>query len=687
MDFDWKPVAMVRLTAFLLSGICAAYLTGFPEESPAPIPAAAIVSWASLLAGFITARQFRKRYIAGAIGLSGLAITGFLLALMHDDRRSAGHLANLSGPVTACQAELLEEPQQNGSRFRTLVRISAVRTPTGWRPAHAKIHLFTDHIPPGSPGNSILFEGEPMPLRMGASVNAPAYMQKLRRQNIFHTCHPEGDIRLVSGYSGIGSRIRYALAQARRYCIVRIGTFVSGERENAVLQALVLGITDRIDEDQNATYAATGTLHVLAVSGLHISLIYGLMLLFLSPATRLAKARWWVAVSCIVALWGYAALTAFSPSVLRAVAMFSITAIARPWGRRVNTWNIMASSVFLLVVADPAIITRLGFQLSYLAVAGIVWLEPWLERIWNPKNRILSWIHTTTCVSIAAQIATLPVSLMRFGMFPVFFIPANLLIIPISNVALIAGLALVALGQIIPVGLLCGWIAQNAIRLMNSVAEFFEHLPGSTITGEPLTQDTGIFLLLSFICAGAFLVHRARIAFTIWSLSALVFLSGKSWQYFKDQRHFDLIANHAGSAPMVTIRAGHRVLRILRNPSEAGAAATESTQPDTAHAADTLRIPIRSGESIGIRFGDRRIVVRNGESLPASVLESDWLINGPDTPARDTIRIDAPVVVDLGFSGNDGIGERHYTRKIGAYRMSGNLFGPLETTSVNLKPL
>ncbi len=173
------------------------------------------------------------------------------------------------------------------------------------------------------------------------------------------------------------SQIMNAASCVRRWAEGVIQAYVPGKQEQAIAIALVLGVTDGLDPELVQAYASTGTLHVLAVSGLHISILYVIVMGLLRPLRRLplAYSRRVPVVLGVLILWGYAFITGLSPSVLRAVIMFSLMAIARLRRQPANIYNILWASAFLLLLYDPYNLVSVGFQLSYLAVLGIVALH------------------------------------------------------------------------------------------------------------------------------------------------------------------------------------------------------------------------------------------------------------------------------------------------------------------------
>jgi competence protein ComEC len=255
--------------------------------------------------------------------------------------------------------------------------------------------------------------------------------------------------------------------------------YVTGAREQSVIIALVLGVTDGLDNELLNAYAATGAMHVLAVSGLHVGIIYWLLLLVLRPMNRSVAGKWMLAFISIFVLWSYAFITGLSPSVLRAVTMFSFVALSRPVSYKTNIYNTLAASAFMILWYQPYLIMSVGFQLSYLAVLGIVYLYPGIYRFWEPDSFLARKVWEMTSMSVAAQIATFSLGLLYFHQFPNYFILSNLLVIPGSTLVLIIGLVLLAFSFVPTFASLIGYAITILIKGMNWVVFSVEALPFS----------------------------------------------------------------------------------------------------------------------------------------------------------------------------------------------------------------
>jgi competence protein ComEC len=224
------------------------------------------------------------------------------------------------------------------------------------------------------------------------------------------------------------------------------------DRERGLVKALVLGLRDEVDRDQNTAFVRSGTIHVLAVSGMHVGLIYVLIAGALRWWGASTLARWARTFTVLFVLWYYAGLTGGTPSVMRATVMFTLFSLAQLRDRRPDQLNSLFAAGFLLLVWDPGMLVQASFQLSFLAVLGILlFLEPF-QRLWRPRTWLMEQVWSLVAVSLAAQVFTTPVSIMLFHAFPVWFLPANLVIVTLMTLAVYLSIALLVLHAVPVVG-------------------------------------------------------------------------------------------------------------------------------------------------------------------------------------------------------------------------------------------
>ena len=270
------------------------------------------------------------------------------------------------------------------------------------------------------------------------------------------------------------SQTTYGLAAAvRNKIIYKLEETNFGKEELSVIQALLLGQRDAISEQTYTNYKNAGAVHILALSGLHIGILLLLLQFVLRPLALLPKGKTIKLIVIVVLLWCFALLAGFSASIVRAVTMFSFVAYALHLNRPSNTFNILALSMFtILLVINPMLLFQVGFQMSYAAVFAIVWVYPMLQRLWFPKNPIVKKVWQLLSVSIAAQLGVLPISIFYFHQFPALFFISNVLIVPALGLILGMGILTIVLALLNTLPLWLVTLYNRLIGLMNSVIEW-----------------------------------------------------------------------------------------------------------------------------------------------------------------------------------------------------------------------
>ena len=215
----------------------------------------------------------------------------------------------------------------------------------------------------------------------------------------------------------------------------------------AFLKAFYLGNRNEIPEDITSDYKNAGVLHILALSGLHVGILLLFFKLLLRPLLWIKKGGQIRSISIICLLWIFALITGLSPSIVRAVSMFSLFVIAEMLNRQTNSINTLFISAFIILIIKPMQCFDVGFQLSYLAVLGIIIVKPKLDRISTSKFKFIEFFNATLKVSLAAQIGILPLLLYYFHQFPGVFLLANIVVLPLLIVLLYLGALVVLLAM------------------------------------------------------------------------------------------------------------------------------------------------------------------------------------------------------------------------------------------------
>jgi competence protein ComEC len=261
---------------------------------------------------------------------------------------------------------------------------------------------------------------------------------------------------------------------------------LSGD-ELATTGALTLGYKDDIDPEVRRHFQASGAAHVLAVSGLHTGILYGLVLWLLTFGGRFKPlyenrfGRCAISGVVIAVMWGYAWLTGMTPSVVRAVTMVTIFEVGRMVYRQAFSLNTIAAAAVLILAVRPTDLWSVSFQLSFAATTAIVCLTPTLPLKEGRWPQILKYIVGILVVSLAAQIGTLPITMYYFGQISCYFLLTNLIVLPIATVLVPCGLATIVLGGSW-LGTMMGKITYGLAWAMNHSTGWIESLPGSTVS-------------------------------------------------------------------------------------------------------------------------------------------------------------------------------------------------------------
>lgn len=372
-------------------------------------------------------------------------------------------------------------PKPNSSE--NLLKIKSVHQNNEWKDASGKVIIYHQSPVSFEPGMVILVNKIPELIAPPANPAEFDYRAFLMRKGIYFRQFVSSEFQIVSTSSG-GA---YPLTRLRHSISEMLYSKIPDEESRQIAMALLLGEKKSLDPAIRDSYSQAGVLHILAVSGLHVGIIY-MIFIFLMKPLKLSKKKAKVYLLLVIGfIWVYALLTGMTPSVVRASIMFTLLTLGQMRERRPSIYNVLAFSAMLTIMVNPDVIYEVGFQLSYLAVLGIVLIQPLLERLWIPRWTVVEYFWQLTTVSFAAQLVTFPLSVYYFHVFPTYFLLGNLLILPLAFIIMNVGVPLLFLGWIPIVGDAIGWLLSKLILLQNWVTFLIQTLPGGRI--DRLTFD------------------------------------------------------------------------------------------------------------------------------------------------------------------------------------------------------
>lgn len=428
------------------------------------------------------------------------------------------------------EARVLTVPRVRQRSVLCEVEVTAVRDSAVWQRVGHKVFAYME--PSGdaealSPGDMLCFRGMVRAPRDFSDSLSFDYARYVTMQGVSGTVYlPDGAWRRVGGATG---SLRERMLRLRQHLSVEYMAASFRGAALGVLSALTLGDKSKLSAELQAIYSDAGVAHVLALSGMHVGVIYAMTVFLLRGLLRRRGLRWVVReLLAIAVLWAFALLVGMSASVVRAVVMCTVYAVAR-WvsDGTSSSLHVLSLTALLMLLIRPLYLFDVGFQLSFTAMASILWLEPHVEQSLGRcrPHPVSAYLAGIVCMSLAAQLGTFPLVLYHFGSFPVYFLPSNLIVVPALSVILFLMLVwwvltLASCSLALPLGALLqhvvGWIGE-VLRHISRWPGAVWHVPGYDVLAVLFT-----YLLILF--AGLSLVHRWRRG-AVLALASLLGLS------------------------------------------------------------------------------------------------------------------------------------------------------------------
>ena len=447
-------------------------------------------------------QRYKLGFFNGLTLLISFVSIGGLLTWYTDIRHSsnwAGHYYRQTNYVVATVDEtLVEKPKsfKANASIRHLVENGKVFTVQG------KIILYfkKDSLPPLIVyGSQIIFNKPLQEIKNSGNPGGFDYKRYSLFRGITHQVYLKpGEFTCLASTN---KKWLNSFLIATRDKVLRIlRTNINGDKEVGLAEALLIGYKDDLDKTLVQSYTNTGVVHIIAISGLHLGLIYWLLLLLLKPLPRRNSAKWLRPIIVILGLWVFSLLAGAQPSILRSAIMLSCIVLGENLSQKTSIYNTLALSAFILLCCNPYWLWDVGFQLSYSAVLSIIIFMQPIYNLYYTKNRLLDFFWKLNAVTIAAQLLTLPVSIYHFHQYPTYFLLSNFVAVPLSSLILLGEIFLCAVSFFPSIALLTGDILHWLIWLMNGYVERVGSLAYSLWDG--LQINIAQVILLYLVLAG-----------------------------------------------------------------------------------------------------------------------------------------------------------------------------------------
>jgi len=487
--------------------------------------------------------SYKYEWLLGLIINITLVLLGYQLTITHNEKLSPEHFLNFKSNSEYAYVHITQAPVKKDKSIKVIAEVRAIKRDNKWQPTKGKILLYLQKDEQSNTicyGDNLITKTHFTELQPPHNPHQFNYKKYLSYRNIYHQAFLKSEMWSLAN-KNTGSPLHTITLELRNKLLKIMSDYNIKNNEFAVGSALLLGYEDELNQELFSAYSSSGVIHILSVSGLHVGIVYFVFNWIFFFFEKIKKGNVIKAILLMFILWFYAGITGLSPSVLRATAMFTFIIIAQAFNRNNNIYNTLAASAFFLLLINPFIIMDVGFQLSYLAVIGIVTLYPLIYPTFEFGNKLIDMIWKMTAVSIAAQIATFPLCLFYFHQFPNYFLLANLIAIPLSTLIIYLGISLLLLFKIPLIANVLAYLFSFCISTLNNVIVKFENLPHASLSGIYITvfEMLIIYGIIGLFCC-YFIKPKVKLLIALFS-SAILLLSIQIVEQYKQSHQKKLI--------------------------------------------------------------------------------------------------------------------------------------------------
>lgn len=463
---------------------------------------------------------------------------GGLFVVLNDETLKTDYYANK--PAEKLKVIIDDEPQVKNKiiRFKALVS-------KGYNTSESTKYKDTPSLTSDNLSGTIIVSIQidslkPIQLKYGDELLIPAHFKSiplplhsatfdykswLAAQNVHHQIFlKQLEVHRLSEHHG-NPLIAYAL-ELRAEQVAFYRKIINNDEDFSIASTLILGYRAELSPETLNTYSATGTIHALSVSGMHVGMIYMVLNMLLNFMDRVRLLSIIKMIFLLSSIWFYSLLSGFSPSVLRSVIMLSILMLSKLFSRQNNSYNTLFITAFAMLIYDPFLVWDVGFQLSFMAVAGLVYLQPKLLSAWPIQNKWFNKLWGIIAMSISAQLFTFPASIYYFHIFPVYFLLGNLFIMLPMTILMYLGI-IILLFRLSIAGPAFEWL----IHFTNTGLSWIANLPLAIIPSIWINRTELTLLTLSLILFTTFWIYKKK---HLLFASLVLFLCMQVYSIYKD---------------------------------------------------------------------------------------------------------------------------------------------------------
>jgi competence protein ComEC len=520
---ELRKIPFVRLVIPLILGLMAGFHFKISLSLIAAIACLLFIFYIVVL--FITklSGKYEFRLLFGICVNLFIFVAGILLIKSKSDYQE-----NISAKIRNSEyhlCKIISQPEQTSETIKVLLRIVGYKGSVCWYKCKTNMIAYfhkDNNAKTLSSGNIIILKSRLREIRNSKNPCEFDYKKFLEHKGIrYQTYIKTGTWRTIGQCNGL---ITFAIRSRNKLLNLYRKYGISGS-EFAVLSAFTLGYKDELNPEIKHAFISAGAMHFLAVSGLHVGIIFYVLNNLFKFCGRTRYGEKFKLIIIIVILWFYALLTGLPSSAIRASAMFTIIQAGKTLKRSINIYNIVAFAAFSILICHPLEISYAGFQLSFIAVVSIVFFQPLFYKLLIFKNRILDKVWLLFTLSLSAQLGVFPITIYYFNHFSVYFWLSNILIIFPLSISIYLAILLFIFYPVNQVALIIATILNFILRIINFFIMTIEKLPGSMIENIYNNYSETLMLYVLIISISIFIILKNRHFLFISLICLVCFLS------------------------------------------------------------------------------------------------------------------------------------------------------------------
>lgn len=557
--FFWERAPFFRLLLPLIAGIL---LYGFMAKGFALFASITLVAAISYGVTAFIRKQSVLADALRAISLhAAIVCIGWLLSYYTDVRNDATWFGHEKASVFV--ASINNTSAEKERSWKLEVDVIGALNDSNYKPAtgEAFIYVYKDAAPLNlHEGDTIMLPANWQPITTAGNPFEFDYAAYCAHNNIYYQQFLSSKDIVLHAHAHAGDLP--VLRKVHLWCMQQLERYIHDKPTLGLIQAMLIGDEINMDKELRQAYAETGIIHIVAISGSHITFFF-FIITFLLGWIKHKKYHWLKYLAAIPLIWLYVLMAGASPSAVRAAIMFSILGVGFALQRQPNTLNYLFAAAFILLCATPSWLYAVGFQLSFLAVLSLVLFYRYIYAWWSPVNKTLCALWSVVAASIAAEILIAPLVIYYFHMFPLLFIVANVAAWLFMGAVLISGMLIVLFSKIAVIANFLAFITEYGMQWFNKMVFAMQGWNPQPLHYLDISTIELVCLYIVIAALAYYLIHKQAKSLLVSLSAACLFMCLLCVDDWQTNQQRTLVAYNIGKANHIELIEGKHYAVLL----------------------------------------------------------------------------------------------------------------------------